>query len=268
MIDNKILGWDLKETKSLIMFFLNNKNIPMTRRFFLWSKQNNRQPQSVRNYFYKLKKLSKSESVLKKLNALIPNACDVFKSSHFSFEDEKNMLKHILNMANGETASKACYNLACGDKEKQTRFQNKFKSLLKNKREFVENVLKELKTQGIETRNPYENDNIYFMKEQKLMSKEDIKSLFLGILRLVQDEAKNDVTKSFNAERKLLSKKLMSSQKTNTENLKLIEKLEKENELLSQNYNNLITNLNNFENDFAKTTMEKLKNYHKGKKQH
>ena len=54
---SKILGWDLCDAKSLIEFILRNGSKPLSHNFLVWSKKNNRQVFSVRNYYYKLIKL-------------------------------------------------------------------------------------------------------------------------------------------------------------------------------------------------------------------
>ena len=104
------------------------------------------------------------------------------------------------------------------------------------------------------------------MKERQALSKEDIKSLFLGILKLVQKEAENDAMKTFGRERKILSQKLLTSQKKNDKSIKIIEKLEMENKKLINNYNNLSTYLSGLKVDFDKVKMEKLRNYFKDRK--
>ena len=212
MLDEKVLGWDVCEARSLIDYILNNKNHPFSQNFFLWSQKNGRGAFSVRNYFYKLISLLKSDEKFKdKLNLSQEDFEVLTCSPHFNVEEEIILIKNILCLSYEMSVRSACLKFSNGSKNLMLRNQNKFRKLLKTKKELVEKIMEDLKTQNINFKNPYE-EKVVVISKTKSISKEDVNSLFLGLLKLVRDELKEEVRQDVNLEKKELINKIRLQQ--------------------------------------------------------
>ena len=135
--------WQDEEVKKLFDFVQNytiqGKSLSLA--FKEYALKNNRQPNSVRNYYYL------------ELNNLLNNPqrtklLDIDLSYHkkkttkyFTEEEAKQQMQELINLINkGYSVRKACLTVGNGDLEQMVRLQNKYRSLLKNNPEFLNNL--------------------------------------------------------------------------------------------------------------------------------
>ncbi len=202
MSDKKILGWNVEQTKSLLKFILKHSKQPLTQSFDLWSKQNARQPFSVRNYYYRLVHQLKDKPTLSAELELSEQELEqVFQSRHFGSTQSEDLLREILPLRENQSVRAACESMASGDHSQMIRFQNKYRNLLQNNRPLVERVIKELKIQGVDTREPYSGSagkilNMPRLPSAKVLREEEIKALFGGLVRLVRRSAQEEIAGS------------------------------------------------------------------------
>ena len=181
----KILGWEIEQTNSLIDFIAKNKSKTLSQTFSQWANKNSRQTFSVRNYYYKLKKAIKTnKNLLHHLDLMGGEKNVLFCSKHFSFEEEQKLLEYVFMNKKFMSVRSACLKYAGGDKNLMMRYQNKFRQLLKQKKELCEKVLNKIETK---------NNIVVMPSKDKTLSQEDINSLFLGLVKLVRDKAKTDM---------------------------------------------------------------------------
>lgn len=227
MDSKKILGWEIREINNFLQFVLDNRQKSLSQIFYLWAKNNGRERFSVRNYFYKLLRvLEKNESYKTLFDFDLNLIFDFVGSKHFNEEQNKQLLFAVLPTKNQPSVRKACLNLAGGDQSLMLKYQNKYRQLLKNDKELVKIVLNDLKNQNINVRDPFENEKIIKMPQTKFsLSNDDISSLFLGLVKLIKYNSKEDEKQSI----------ALKSLKEENEKLKLkfktvINKIKKENQ--------------------------------------
>lgn len=171
---NNISYWEDEEVKTLFKFVQIKKSegVPLIKIFNLYGKCTGRCQNSVRNYYYReVKELLKNKQRQQKLGIQID--CHVARTPvPFTAVEKEKIINSINNMVkNGYSVRKACLTLAGGDASKMIRYQNKYRSNIKKVKENTS------------------VDNIIKMPEQRnLMTDEDIKALFMGILKLVKKQ--------------------------------------------------------------------------------
>ena len=191
--------WKDSEVKELFNLIENyrDKNASLLSAFSEYAKLSGRKRNSVRNYYYQeLAELQKNSARAKSLK-IDTSKHLITTSTLFSEFETKEILTKILRMnSTGISIRKACLTLAENDINKMVRYQNKYRSVLKNNPELIEDIKKELKTNTKEIPN-----NVVYLKKQetKCISESDINSLFLGLIKLVKKSAAESV------ERKILA---------------------------------------------------------------
>lgn len=167
-------AWQDEEVKSLFKFVEVKKSegLPLIKIFDEFAARVGRRQNSVRNYYYnEIKELTKNEKRKKQLKINI--SMHVAKTpEHFSKGEEQSVVNLIDKLVKeGYSVRGACLKLAGGDATKMIRFQNKYR------------LIKKLKTKGVQM------GTIIKMPERKtVMTEEDIKALFMGILKLVKKQ--------------------------------------------------------------------------------
>ena len=252
--------WTATEIKNLFSLVEKYKkeNKPIIDAFYEHATKNNRQPLSVRNFYYsKVDEIMHSQKLQKQLEINIK----LHEKNNFAkFDDRQTqkLLEHIKNRTNqGQSVRKACMELANGDAKELLRFQNKYREIVKkqsiNKLEFSQKIIKNTKktTKNAEKNdffgkkanfnenlNNLENYNhnenvISFPVEQKLipqhLSEAEIQSLFVGLAKLVKKSALAEMEETINKEREKLSVIVRKS------TVEIGQKAEKIDELLTEN---------------------------------
>ena len=124
--------------------------------FETMARETNRKPNSVRNYYYaQVKTLSLLPEYGKSLGI---SAIKHKKSSFKLFADDeiKRLIKDVLiRQSSGESVRAITTDMADGDKSKMLRFQNKYRSIVFHKKGYVQQLMKEMREQGVTFMNPY-----------------------------------------------------------------------------------------------------------------
>ena len=227
--------WSDKEVKELFYFIeeCKQKNLPLTYAFSEYARLTSRKPNSVRNYYYlELEELNKNEK--RRINLKI----DLVKHEKHQFEEfnEEETYKlayDILKQTReGKSVRSVCLSLANNDVSLMIRYQNKFRSLLKNKKQVINNIEEELdrtygKTEKFKKNNVLMFPSIENKKAKNKITEEELKGLFMGLIKLVKKsadlEVSNALKKECNFANENLKKALVAMRKKEEEVLSLTE---------------------------------------------
>ena len=163
-----------------------------------------------------------------------------------------NFVKTIfVGQSRGQSVIQICDKLVGGDKFKSLKLIAKFKTILANKKNEVEQIILDLKAEGIVIENPYMVDNelmqinfannnskeeniknnIIAFKPQSTINENELNSLFLGLCKLVKKLAIEEAELTFQKRERDLQSKL----KRQIENLQMLnEGLAMENKRLTE----------------------------------
>ena len=198
-MSNTIMGWEVKQVKSLINYIsLNSKNSTISS-ISAWASKNNKKAYSVRNFFYKLKKQAKSDELFSsKLVKLGVNLDGVLANTHQV--ETLNLLENVLNYSSKLSVNAVCLKLAGNDEALAQKFQNRYRNTLANNPELVEQVLNKLHSNGIPTRITYAK----FPKVVPIrtiaaegLSDADLKSLILGVIGLIKKDSEKKAEQAY-----------------------------------------------------------------------
>lgn len=174
--------WNDEEIKNLFELIEHDqtKNISTLESFRKFATQTNRNALSVRNFYYQyVKYLNKTPEKATQLGINLKNHV-IQNFKHFDKEEEASLHEKITELLNkGYSIRKACESVSNGTISDMLRIQNKFRSLQKKQTAKV----------------------IQFPKTQKQsnakLSDDDIKSLFMGLVKLVKENAQQDSKEEF-----------------------------------------------------------------------
>lgn len=211
--------WNDEEVKSLFneVEYCKNNQQALRMAFVLHAKKFKRKPNSVRNYYYKeVDNLASNEQRCKSLGIEL----EKHQKTHFVAFDEKEeekLLKDVSEMvASGKSVRAACQILSGGNLSLMTRLQNKYQNSKKK-----------------------ENNVIPFRQKQKLLTENDINSLFMGLVKLIKKTAIEDFMEKTKLEKQsssfLLKKAFLDLNKKDKQIADLradFEKLKEENKTL------------------------------------
>ena len=172
--------WKDEEIKKL--FYIveenNKKNKPIIDSFREFAKLTNRNFLTVRNFYYMfVKLLQQNVEYQKKLNIDLSKH-QIQKFEHFDKADELKFLTEIERLKSlGYSTRSACLQMSNGDIKTMLRLQNKYRNLKDN----------QTKTKVIKmpTNNFIQSNETKSIK----LSDEEIKSLFMGLVRVVKESA-------------------------------------------------------------------------------
>lgn len=142
-IKQRANGWRQSETELLLneIRLAKQNGQPLNGIFIKLGKILNRQPNSIRNYYYK---------IARELN--LPNNG---KFMPFEETEIRELIKEVLTaQARGESV-RGCTLRMGKDKKNMLRLQNKYRSVIKNSKVLVNSIMQELSEKKIEFFNPY-----------------------------------------------------------------------------------------------------------------
>ncbi len=214
--EEKLMLWDeVKKAQKI--------GAPLKRVFETVALKTGRKPNSVRNYYYM--KVKETGEIEQKPSSFTP----------FSKEEIYTLLKTLLGAgAKGESIRGASLRLADGDKTLMLRYQNKYRSLIKNGRPLVEKVMADMDENSEKYLNPYDTPKMAApaSKESKYIPESvikaliacdvDVKSFFKGLAKV----AGLAVIKVHTEEE--MGKLMMQSETIKKENAALHTRLKKE----------------------------------------
>ena len=176
--EEKLMLWDeIKKAQRI--------GAPLKRVFETVAKRTGRKPNSVRNYYYM--KVKETGEIEKKPSTFTP----------FTKEEIYTLLRTLLGAAaSGESIRGASLRLADGDKTLMLRYQNKYRSLIKNGRPLVDKVMADMDKAGEKYVSPYDlqKPGAIALKESRLIPESvvkalmafdvDVKSFFKGLAKV------------------------------------------------------------------------------------
>ena len=272
MKEIKIQGWGIAEIKKLMDMIANKGDASLLEVFDRHSKIFNRNSYSVRNFYYKLLKLYKTDGKVARL--LDENGIKNSTTSFHFNENNTEQLMKILLRNEGLSVRGACRKLARGDKKLMIRYQNKYRNTLKHNPQLVERILTELRAENVHVRNFKSNISIMPVKEEKITEKE-IQSLFWGLVRLVKRNAEEEIESTLKREAEFANTALQNSlidlrrkevliNELREQNKALKMKLENMTQNLQQSQQNLLGQMATISNLVGKSKIEELKTFIKG----
>jgi len=176
--EEKLMLWDeVKKAQKI--------GAPLKRVFETVAQKTGRKPNSVRNYYYM--KVKETGEIEQKPSTFTP----------FTKEEIYMLLRTLLAAgARGESIRGASLRLADGDKTLMLRYQNKYRSLIKNGRPLVEKVMADMDRDNEKYLNPYDTQKSIAPvgKESKYIPESvikalmacdvDVKSFFKGLAKV------------------------------------------------------------------------------------
>jgi len=141
-----------------------------------------RKPNSVRNYYYMQLRAREDASARR---------ATPFET--FSEEEVHALVKNVLRArAKGQSVRAAVMALSSGDHTRMLRYQNKYRSVLKKRPQLIEDTLQELRSEGVECKNPLEStrrstEELKALAEKKadLLGDADIRMMLTGVNALL-----------------------------------------------------------------------------------
>ncbi|MDD4110654.1 MAG: hypothetical protein PHS54_03775 [Clostridia bacterium] len=164
-----------------------------------------RKANSVRNYYYlEVENLKKDKERRKRLNIDL-SIHDIQRPSKFCNNETEKLVTEILRLkCLGFSIRRACLKLANNSPEIMLRYQNKFRSVMKDNRSLYNKCLLNLRKNGLSEskEKQKEHNNIIYMKkpEERKLTDEDVNSLFLGLVKLVKKNAIDNIEKDLSSE--------------------------------------------------------------------
>ena len=237
-------GWSDKEIKCLfdLVEKNNEQNMPVMKSFEIYAKKSNKNKLTVRNFYYSFVKLLKNNDNLAKKLDIDLSKHQIQKFEHFDDEQEKQLVEQIECLANsGYSVREACQRLSGGDIKKMIRLQNKYQNF-KQKCKII--AFPEQKNK----------------KNNQKLSDNEINSLFLGLVKLVREQAFGESEQKVKQYLEVSSQEKRKHVVDNQQKELQIEILKQQiNELKEQNKNlnnqlksyriNYVKNLSNNKND-------------------
>ena len=169
-------GWNDKEIKYLfdLVERNNQQNLPIMKSFEMYAHHSKKNKLTVRNFYYSFAKLLKiDENLAKKLQIDIKKH-QIQRFVHFDKKQESKLVEQIESLVeNGHSVREACQILSNGDIKKMIRLQNKYQSI-KEKCKIIKFPEQSKKKNG------------------QRLSDAEINSLFLGLVKLVREQALGD----------------------------------------------------------------------------
>lgn len=258
--------WEEKEVKALFSFIeaCKQKNLPLTYAFLEYATSTNRKPNSVRNYYYlELEELQKNEARRKELNIDL-NVHQKQEFLEFTKEEEYELTYYILQKAReGRSVRSSCLELAKNDVNKMIRYQNKFRSLLKSNNKLIDEINKKLDVTMGPKEEVSRSNIVMFPQEKKnkdknKLSDDELKSLFMGLVKLVKKSADLEMSSALKKETSHMSENLRKT---------LIAMRKKEEEIieLTTKNQNLTQKVKELQDQIMKLRINSLQNNFKNK---
>ena len=253
--------WKDEEVKNLFDFIkqCNTQGKSLTVAFKEYALNSGRQPNSVRNYYYlELNNLLNNPQRVKNLN--IDLSLHQKKETRFFTEEEtEKQMKQLMELINkGYSVRKACLTVGNGNLEMMVRLQNKYRSILKTNPEYLENFAQN-------------KSNIIPMPQRKnKLSDNEINSLFIGLVKLIKNQAKQEANIIIKNEKEQANNLLRQTMVEIANKDKQIATLRKQLQLLKNESKTMTSKIEQLRSESAKLNIynknEKLKKWAQSKR--
>ncbi len=145
----KIYGYKERDVLGLVEFLKDRGSESLTKVFENYALKHGKAKGTVRNLYYALAKHSAEDKEFCE-KYLEGKPLTVGKIVEFNECEERQLVKRVLKEKSlGKSARKVITEISGGDVKVALRYQNKFRNALKNKPELIENVIEELKNEGV-----------------------------------------------------------------------------------------------------------------------
>ncbi len=144
----KIYGYKEKDVIGLAEFLKDRGAEPLSSIFTKYALINGKAKGTVRNLYYAVAKRSKVDKEFcdKYLGGKPLQINDI---AEFDADEEKKLVKQILvERQSGKSVRSVIMRLSNGDAKLALRYQNKFRNLIKNKPDFISEIVSEIKAEG------------------------------------------------------------------------------------------------------------------------
>ena len=151
-------NWTVEEMKRLFALAddMRKEGRGLKHAFEICARETGRKPNSIRNYYYAQ---SKALSLLPEYSKKLGIKRDAGNKTAFTlFRDDelKSLIRETLvRQSSGESVRAITISLAGGDKSRMLRLQNKYRSVIFNKKPYVLSLMKEMREEGLTFFNPY-----------------------------------------------------------------------------------------------------------------
>jgi len=230
-------GWSDKEIKCLfdLVEKNNEQNMPVMKSFEFYAKKSNKNKLTVRNFYYSFIKLLKNnENLAKKLDIDLSKH-QIQKFEHFDDEQEKQLIEQIEKLVkSGCSVREACQRLSDGDIKRMIRLQNKYQNC-KEKCKII--AFPEQKSK----------------KNTQKLSDNEINSLFLGLVKLVREQAFGESEQKVKQYLEVSSQEKRKQIVNNQQKDLQIEFLKKQIKELKEQNENLNNKLKNYRINYVKS---------------
>ncbi len=205
----------------------------LTKAFKSYAQISGRKPNSVRNYYYaELLNLEQDEKRRKTFGIDISKHQKVMPK-FFSKEEIESQIFEIVRLYNeGYSIRKACLKLANGNIDEMVRLQNKYRTLLKKQPQLIASFEQKLKNEGKELKTVLPENVISMPNRKTKLSDSEINSLFLGLVKLIKNHAKQEVAGTLQKQNQLANQELRKMMVSISEKEHEIQKLRNSFELL------------------------------------
>ena len=211
--------WTDKEIIKMLNYIEENnkRKIPLLQSFKSYAKVCGKKPLSLRNFYYSMIKMVKNDENLQKKYKIDINFHNISDFKHFNQDEEIELKNKIDSLKKqGLSIREACINLSGGDMKYMLRIQNKYRNILSKqkkqnseKNELENNKQKNSIFKVSNIKNNIDKNkmamvykfpsNLNNSQKKSKLSDNEIKSLFMGLVNLVKENAKNDSQEKYEA---------------------------------------------------------------------
>lgn len=177
--------WNNDEIKKLFVLVENNnkKNISALNSFKMYAKISKRNAYSIRNFYYDYVKVLKNNPELCESMGIDITKHNIEKFEHFNNASATEMKEKVDSLKNeGLSTRNACFKLSGGDIKMMLRLQNKYRNITSKNCKVFKFPEKQIEN-NIET-------------TSHKLTDDEIKSLFMGLVKLVKESAESDSKQS------------------------------------------------------------------------
>ena len=197
-----------------------NKHKPLTSAFEEVAKKTNRKANSIRNFYYSF--IANAKNSIEGVKVDLTKH-KVEKINKFTKEDEVRLKRNIEEkLKQGFSVRKACLMLAGNNPDLMIRYQNKYRNMVAEKdckglvNERITNCtnIKDINSEQLIETDKNKDNIIQFPQRKKSkedLTDEEIKSLFLGIVKMIKKNAIKQADNFSNAKLEVVNNQLRKS---------------------------------------------------------
>lgn len=250
-------GWKDEETELLLneVKKAEEKKLPLKAVFSKVADETGRKPNSIRNYYY-MKVKEDGSGLDKRTVNFMP----------FGKTEIRKLIADVLKaQGEGESVRSCTLRLGGGDRHKMLRYQNKYRSIIKNNRSLVQSVMDELSASNEKYFNPYTEKTLrgrkplkYALKQPDIVEMvgstikslnetgQDVEGFLRGLMNIAKLASQNkglsetENNNTLQNEIAMLSIKLKERERALNEHYNEITSLKLENELLMRRQKELL----------------------------